>query len=79
MEDKHVWKEIITTDPETHSKCMNNFVKQSFVDSKQNMIIFFLIRWQYWSQVQCNIILLNPMWYFSSWQDTDLRRSVIIL
>lgn len=41
MEDKHVWKKIITTDPETHSKCMNNFVKQSFADSKQNMIVFF--------------------------------------
>lgn len=35
-------KKFITTDPEAHSKCMNNFVKQSFADSKQKMIIFFL-------------------------------------
>lgn len=31
-------KKFITTD--TPSTCLNNFVKQSFADSKQNMIIF---------------------------------------
>lgn len=33
-------KKFIATDSDTPSKYLNNFVKQSFADFKQNMIIF---------------------------------------
>lgn len=49
-------KKFITTDPETHSKCLNYFVKQSFADSKQNMIIF-----KYGDNTD---LKFNVIWYF---------------